>query len=71
MTVLESSGKTGGKLDFSALERARRISVAPMMDWQISDLCSRQNDRSLYVASLSISDNAEPRWALFSPMGIV
>ena len=33
MTVSESSGKTGGKLDFSALEGARRISVAPMMDY--------------------------------------
>jgi len=33
MTVSEISGKAGGKLDFSALERARRISVAPMMDW--------------------------------------
>jgi hypothetical protein len=33
MTVSESSGKTGGKLDFAALEGARRISVAPMMDW--------------------------------------
>jgi len=33
MTVSESSGKTGGKLDLSALEAARRISVAPMMDW--------------------------------------
>ena len=33
MTVSEVSGKTGGKLDFSALERARRICVAPMMDY--------------------------------------
>jgi tRNA-dihydrouridine synthase A len=33
MTVSESSGKTGGKPDFSALEGARRISVAPMMDY--------------------------------------
>jgi hypothetical protein len=33
MTVSESSEKTGGKLVFSALEGARRISVAPMMDW--------------------------------------
>lgn len=33
MMESESSGKTGGKLDFSALERARRICVAPMMDY--------------------------------------
>jgi hypothetical protein len=33
MTVLEISQKKDGKPGFSALERARRISVAPMMDW--------------------------------------
>ena len=33
MTVSESSEKTEGKPAFSALERGRRISVAPMMDY--------------------------------------
>ena len=33
MTVLEFSQKNDGKPGFSALERARRISVAPMMDY--------------------------------------
>jgi hypothetical protein len=32
MTVPESSGKNGGKLDLAALKGSRRISVAPMMD---------------------------------------
>jgi len=61
MNVAETSGKSVGKPDFSALDRARRISVAPMMDWsdgkesrsRSSDLGREKKACLLFVATLS------------------